>query len=304
MSPAFDKQVSRPVESGLSSALRPRPVTGTSLQKKISKIAVKNATAHRAGDNALRLVGGCVASIGLSELRHARRLNKVTAVANAICGKRSDNGPTLHSQALVIKQEFRIVDSLGLFDAGGQTLVKLDFNGSDALVDFGSELVDAALLLIVTGLSIGDAPLGGRNVVHRGDLIVLGCLEIVIHKIYLDGILLIFLVGFKARLGKLKLTDFLLETTGFLFETLNAVLGVLEPLLGGDEIGTYARKSGGLEGFAAREILKFNFKLTDTSVNFLQIKQRFYNRHLIGPFRSGAGDGTRTRNPQNHNLMI
>ena len=219
-------------------------------------------------------------------------------------GKRNDDRPALHSQTLVIEHKFRIVDGLGLLDSGRLTLLKFSLHGGDTLVDLRGELIDATLLLIVTGLSVGDAPFGGRQIVHRGDLIALRSFEVVVYKINLNGILLIFLVGLKACLSLLKLTNLFLKLYGFFFIAFNATLSVLEPFLGCRKIGTYTRKSGGLEGFAAGEIFKFNFKLTDSSVNFLQIKQRFYNRHLMGPFRSGAGDGTRTRNPQNHNLMI
>ena len=306
MPPALDRQVSRPMESGLSSALRPRPVTGVSLQEinQKSSSLVKYASAHRAGDDTLGLTGLGVARIGLSELADARRLNKMAAVADAVDRKRRDNRPALHTQTLVIEHELGIVDGLRLLDAIGLALFKFCLNGGDTLIDFGRELINSALLLIVTGLSIGDALFGGRQIVHSRELIAFGGIRIVVYKINLNGILLIFLVGLKACLSLLKLTNLFLKLYGFFFIAFNATLSVLEPFLGCRKIGTYTRKSGGLEGFAAGEIFKFNFKLTDSSVNFLQIKQRFYNRHLMGPFRSGAGDGTRTRNPQNHNLMI
>ena len=72
-------------------------------------------------------------------------------------GKRNDDRPALHSQALVVEHKFRIVDGLSLLDSGRLTLIEFSLHGGDTLVDLRGELIDAALLLIVTGLSIGDA---------------------------------------------------------------------------------------------------------------------------------------------------
>ena len=103
-------------------------------------------------------------------------------------------------------------------------------------------------------------------------------------EVDLNREILIFLVGLETHLGRLQLLDLVLESLRVFLKAPDALVGILLIRLRRLKIGTHTGKTRGFKGFAPRKILKFELKLANAAVNFLQIHQRFYDRHLALSF--------------------
>ena len=215
-------------------------------------------------------------------------------VAHALVREGDDDRPALLPETLVVEHEFGVVHGLELFGALGLCTFKLRRDGGDALVHLAAELVDRPLFGVELRLGVRDAGFRGRKIVHGRKLVVLCGFEVVADKIDLNRVLLVFFVALETRLGGFELLDLLFEGFRLGLVVLHAAFGILAIGLGRRKIGAHAGKARRFKGFAARQILQLHLELANPSVNFLQLYERLYYRHVLDPFWGRRRDS----NPQ------
>ena len=218
----------------------------------------------------------------------------MTTVTDAIARNRYYDRPAFHAQTLVIKHKFRIGNGNNLFLTLLLSFLEFGFNGGYAFVHLGTKLINPAFLGIVLALSLVNAGLSSRKLVHHGELIIFSGLEFMGDKIDLNRILLIFLVGLQSRLRGLKLLNTLFQRLGFFFVRFDSTSDIVKIRFCGMKICGNSRKPRRLKSLAARKILQFQFKLTDSSIDILQLNQSLYNSHDLFPFWGRRRDS----NPQ------
>ena len=99
---------------------------------------------------------------------------------------------------------------------------------------------------------------------------------------------------FLMAMGIMALTNSQLSASGKKPVQYNEDGDIIKTGLSGLKIGGNTRKSRRLKSLAARKILQFQFKLTDSSIDILQLNQSFYNSHDLFPFWGRRRDS----NPQ------
>ena len=111
--------------------------------------------------------------------------------------------------------------------------------------------------------------LGGGQFVHGRERVVLGSLEVVVHKVDLDGEVLILFVGLQAHLGLLELLYLLAQGLRVVFIALYAPCRILLTRLRRLKIGGYAGQPRRFKRLAPWKILEFRLKLPYAPIHFL-----------------------------------